>query len=68
MLSWPSGPRSSDGAWAPHWYASVEASTDFAPYVHKDPVIPGDLAHIIGVGMPIYGKLAARKIEPEAGG
>ncbi len=27
MLSWPAGPRSSDGVWAPYWYASVEAST-----------------------------------------
>ena len=22
MLSWPPGPRDSDGVWAPHWYAS----------------------------------------------
>ena len=32
MLSWPAGPRESDGVWAPHWYASVQASTGFAPY------------------------------------
>lgn len=30
MLSWPAGPRESDGVWAPHWYAGVEASTGFA--------------------------------------
>lgn len=30
MLSWPPGPRDSDGVWAPHWYASVEQSTGFA--------------------------------------
>lgn len=29
MLSWPPGPRDSDGVWAPHWYASVEKSTGF---------------------------------------
>jgi len=29
MLAWPSGPRVSDGVWAPHWYASVRASTGF---------------------------------------
>ena len=23
MLSWPAGPRDSDGVWAPHWYAGV---------------------------------------------
>jgi hypothetical protein len=32
MLQWPRGPRTSDGVWAPHWYAAVEQSTGFAPY------------------------------------
>ncbi len=32
MLSWPPGPRASDGVWAPHWYAAVERSTGFAPH------------------------------------
>jgi hypothetical protein len=31
MLSWPAGPRDSDGVWAPHWYDSVWSSTGFAP-------------------------------------
>ena len=31
MLAWPAGPRPSDGVWAAHWYASVNASTGFAP-------------------------------------
>ncbi len=29
MLHWPAGSRDSDGVWAPHWYAAVEASTGF---------------------------------------
>lgn len=29
MLSWPAGTRATDGVWAPHWYASVCASTGF---------------------------------------
>ena len=29
MLSWPAGPRASDGIWAPHWYAAVWKSTGF---------------------------------------
>lgn len=32
MLTWPAGPRESDGVWAPYWYAAVERSTGFAPY------------------------------------
>jgi hypothetical protein len=29
MLSWPAGPRETDGVWARHWYARVWASTGF---------------------------------------
>ena len=29
MLSWSAGKRETDGAWAPYWYKSVEASTGF---------------------------------------
>lgn len=31
MLSWPPGPRPSDGVWAPHWYGAVWRSTGFEP-------------------------------------
>jgi hypothetical protein len=35
MLSWPPGPRPSDGIWAKHWYSRVWSSTGFeAP--HQD--------------------------------
>jgi hypothetical protein len=40
MLSWPAGPRDSDGVWARHWYASVEASTGFRPW--QEPLIALD--------------------------
>jgi hypothetical protein len=30
MLSWPPGPRPTDGVWAKHWYASVWDSTGFS--------------------------------------
>lgn len=43
MLSWPSGPKSFDGCWAPHWYRSAWASTGFGP--PKDPN---------GVQLPAY--------------
>jgi len=35
MLSWPQGPRASDGVWAKYWYAEVEKSTGFRPYEPK---------------------------------
>ncbi len=31
MLQWASGIRDTDGIWAPHWYATVAASTGFGP-------------------------------------
>jgi Sulfotransferase domain len=31
MLAWPPGPRSTDGVWAKHWYASVWSSDGFDP-------------------------------------
>lgn len=31
MLHWLPGRRETDGIWASHWYASVEASTGFGP-------------------------------------
>jgi hypothetical protein len=30
MLSWPAGPRATDGVWAPAWYSAVEKSTNFS--------------------------------------
>ena len=35
MLSWPKGPRDSDGVWAKHWYGSVWNSSGFANPVEK---------------------------------
>lgn len=47
MLAWPAGPRESDGAWAPWWYDSVEASTGFAP-PRTDPVeLPAELEPLV---------------------
>lgn len=38
MLHWPPGRRASDGVWAEHWYASVEASTGFQQAPAQRPV------------------------------
>ena len=41
MLSWRSGPRDTDGAWAPYWYASAQRSEGFGPAPpHYPPVRP----------------------------
>lgn len=46
MLRWPPGRRATDGVWAPHWYAAVEASTGFAPPSPPAPV-PAELAWLV---------------------
>jgi hypothetical protein len=40
MLTWPAGPRSTDGVWAKHWYGEVEKSTGFRPYHPKQIELP----------------------------
>ncbi len=59
MLHWPPGRRASDGVWAPHWYASVEASTGFAPYDPRPAEVPDRLRHLVDAAQPYYDELAA---------
>ncbi|HEY1379126.1 MAG TPA: hypothetical protein VGF55_20155 [Gemmataceae bacterium] len=40
MLSWPPGPRPTDGVWAKYWYADVEKSSGFRPYVPREVAVP----------------------------
>jgi hypothetical protein len=64
MLSWPAGPRSSDGVWAPHWYDSVWRSTGFVP-VAPGPPPPLDpaLEPLLDACLPYYEKLRGNKIK-----
>ena len=66
MLSWPAGPRATDGVWAPHWYAGVEASTGFAPYSPGggDP-LPDHLHPLLERCRPYYEAVAAYRLLPE---
>jgi hypothetical protein len=57
MLSWPPGPRGSDGVWAPYWYDSVIASTGFAPYRPPDQALPSRLAPLAERCLPYYDRL-----------
>ena len=46
MLSWPPGPRDTDGIWAKYWYAEVECSTGFQPYRERKIEVPDHLREI----------------------
>jgi hypothetical protein len=46
MLSWPSGLRNTDGAWAKHWYGEVAKSTSFLQYRPKREAVPQRLREV----------------------
>jgi len=59
MLSWPPGPRASDGVWAPYWYDNVRRSTGFVPVTGPVPPAGLDpaLEPLLDECMPYYEKL-----------
>jgi hypothetical protein len=61
MLSWPPGPRASDGVWAPHWYSSVWQSTGFRPY-RPPRELPARLRPLARRCQPFYAHLHAHRI------
>jgi len=62
MLSWPAGPRESDGVWAPYWYDAVLASTGFAPYRGRDIALSPHDAAVADACRPAYDALRERRI------
>jgi hypothetical protein len=65
MLSWPPGPRDSDGIWAAHWYDSVRRSTGFAPPRPLQRLEDPHLRKIEARALPIYERLAAHALCPD---
>jgi hypothetical protein len=68
MLSWAPGRRPTDGVWAPHWYARVEASTGFSPpspeaahvpdsHSPASQAMPGALRAVADAVRPAYERL-----------
>jgi hypothetical protein len=64
MLHWPSGPRDSDGVWAPHWYAQVWKSTGFDPWLPRETQLSGEGARVADACMPLYRFLHERRLRP----
>jgi hypothetical protein len=63
MLSWPAGPRASDGVWAPHWYSAVWRSTGFAPWRPREAVLSDHDAAVAEACRPGYDALYARRVQ-----
>jgi hypothetical protein len=63
MLSWPPGPRASDGIWAKHWYERVARTTSFeAPEAAGMPLLEGWLARMHQQCRPMYERLRAHRL------
>jgi hypothetical protein len=63
MLSWPPGPRATDGVWARHWYERVERSTGFEPpEAAQLPRLTGRLAELDAQCRPLYERLRAHRL------
>jgi len=64
MLSWPPGPRETDGVWAKFWYDNVENSTGFRPYRPRQRTLPEHLRPIYEECMGYYEQLSAHRLRP----
>ncbi len=62
MLSWQPGRRATDGPWAPHWYAAVEASTGFSRPEVEPVDLPDEARRLAERCRPCYERLAAHRI------
>ncbi len=63
MLTWPAGPRETDGIWAKHWYGAVEKSTGFKPYVSRPDQVPEHLQTLYDKCMPFYQRLYTIRLQ-----
>ncbi|MBV9008940.1 MAG: HAD family hydrolase [Verrucomicrobia bacterium] len=63
MLSWPPGRRDTDGIWAKHWYADVERSTGFQPYVGKEHMVPERFSGMYERCREIYDELYPMRLQ-----
>jgi hypothetical protein len=62
MLSWPAGPRDTDGVWAKHWYDAVWKSTTFQPHRPRAEPIPEKLKAFHGECERIYQELYRERL------
>jgi hypothetical protein len=62
MLSWPAGPRATDGVWAPAWYSAVEKSTGFSAPREGRVELPDDLRRVADAVRADYERLAGFRL------
>ena len=64
MLSWPPGPRQTDGVWASYWYDGVRRSTGFGPYRERAVELPAALEPLAARCQRFYDQMRACRLRP----
>jgi Sulfotransferase domain len=62
MLTWPAGPRATDGVWGRYWYDAVWASTGFTRPTTRDVNLPRSAAAVVEACEPVYERLRALRL------
>ena len=63
MLSWPPGPRETDGIWAKYWYAEVLTSASFRkPSLQDPPEVPVRLSEVYERSRKCYERLYQHRL------
>jgi hypothetical protein len=62
MLSWPAGPRASDGVWAPYWYDAVRRSTGFEAYRPRRVELTPEGEAVVAATRAAYDELHAARL------
>ncbi|XP_042517324.1 branched-chain-amino-acid aminotransferase-like protein 1 [Macadamia integrifolia] len=57
MLKWETGPKPTDGIWAPWWYESVHKSTGFGSGKTYPSPLPSSLYDLLELSLPFYNML-----------
>ncbi|QOC21474.1 HAD family hydrolase [Wenzhouxiangella sp. AB-CW3] len=62
MLSWPAGPRETDGVWARYWYDSVWRSTGFSSGGSRRVSLSGHPQRVAEQCWPLYEQLREQRL------
>lgn len=62
MLSWPAGPRATDGIWAKYWYGQVERTTSFQPFKPKGEEVPTEFRPLLAECEALYTYLYQQRL------
>jgi Sulfotransferase domain len=63
MLSWPAGPRATDGVWAKYWYDAVERSSGFEPHQAAPIELPSRLQGLAAECLTYYEELYEARLQ-----